>query len=84
MRGGGFKIDGLYGLDDIQARKAVHIGDERDDIIGFEKMENYRAYCVKSPLDQSKRAWPTDEELSANHCQLFEDLQQVIDCEKNI
>ncbi len=84
LRGGGFKIDGLYGLDDIQARQAVHIGDERDDIIGFEKMDNYRAYCVKSPLDQSKRAWPTDEELNANHCQLFENLQQVIDCEKNL
>ena len=68
----------------IQARQAVHIGDERDDIIGFEKMDNYRAYCVKSPLDQSKRAWPTDEELNANHCQLFENLQQVIDCEKNL
>lgn len=84
IRGGGFKIDGLYGLDDVQARQAVHIGDERDDIIGFEDMQNYRAYCVKSPLDQSKRKWPSDEELSNNHCQLFESLQQVIDCEKNL
>lgn len=81
---GGFRIDGLYGLEDVQARKAVHIGDERDDIIGFEKMQNYRAYCVKSPFDQSQRKWPTDEEMAANHCQLFENLQQVIDCERHL
>ncbi len=81
---GSFEISGVYGMDNIRARIAVQIGDERDDIIGFEKMENYRAYCVKSPLDHSNRAWPTDEELASNHCQLFEDLRQVVEIEKTI
>lgn len=81
---GSFEISGVYGMDNIRARKAVQIGDERDDIIGFENLDNYRAYCVKSPLDHSNRAWPTDEELEKNHCQLFEDLHEVIKVEKTI
>ncbi len=78
---GGFKIDGLYGLEDIQSAEVVQIGDERDDIIGFEKMKNYRAYCIKSPIDQSKRKWPTEEELARNHCRLFTNFDDIIKAE---
>lgn len=81
---GGFEISGFYGFENIYAHEAIQIGDERDDIIDFEDVSNYRAYCVKSPLDHSNRAWPTEEELAENHCSLFENLQQVIDAEKHL
>ena len=80
----GFEISGFYGFESVYAHEAVQIGDERDDIVGFENMKNYRAYCVKSPLDHSNRAWPTEEELEANHCKLFENLYQVIEAEKSL
>ena len=83
-RDGGFEISGFYGFENIYAHEAIQIGDERDDIIDFEDVNNYRAYCVKSPLDHSNRAWPTEEELTENHCSLFENLQQVIDAEKHL
>lgn len=83
-RDGGFEIKGIYGFESIYAREAVHIGDERDDIIDFENFANYRAYCVKSPLDHSNRKWPSEEELLRNHCKLFEDLRQVIEAEKDL
>ena len=80
---GAYEIKNLYGVEDIHADEAVHIGDEREDIIGCEHLLNYRAYCVKSPLDHSNRPWPTDAELVQNNCLLFENLADVIDAEKN-
>ena len=62
----------------------MHVGDEREDIISCENLQNYRAYCVKSPLDHSNRPWPTDAELLHNNCLLFESLQDVIETEKNL
>lgn len=81
---GEFEIKGIYGLNNVRARVAVQIGDERADIVGLEKMQNYRSYCVKSPLDHSRRAVPNAAELAANHCQLFESLQEVVAAEQKL
>ena len=82
-RDGAYEIRNLYGVEDIHADEVVHVGDEREDIIGCEKLLNHRAYCVKSPIDHSSRPWPTDSELVQNNCLLFESLNDVIDAEKN-
>lgn len=81
---GEFEIKGMYGLNDVHAREAVQIGDERADIIGLDELQNYRGYCVKSPLDHSRRAAPSAAELAANYCQLFESLQEVVDAERKL
>lgn len=81
---GEFEIKGIYGLNNVRARVAVQIGDERADIVGLEKMQNYRGYCVKSSLDHSRRAVPNAAELAANHCQLFESLQEVVAAEQKL
>lgn len=81
---GNYEIRNLYGVEDIHAEEAVHVGDEREDIIDCENLQNYRAYCVKSPLAQSDRPWPTDEELVQNNCLLFESLFDVIEMEKKL
>lgn len=83
-RDGNYEIRNLYGVEDIHADEVVHVGDEREDIIDCENLQNYRAYCVKSPLDHSNRPWPTDEELTQNNCLLFESLQDVIEAENQI
>lgn len=82
-RDGAYEIRNLYGVEDIHADEVVHVGDEREDIIGCEELLNHRAYCVKSPIDHSNRSWPTDSELVQNNCLLFESLNDVIDAEKN-
>ncbi len=81
---GNYEFIGMRGVENTLAREIIHIGDEREDIIDCEKLPNYRAYCVKSPIDHSNRAWPTEEELAKNHCQLFESLMQVIEAEQKI
>ncbi len=84
LHDGSYELKNLYGVEDIRANEAVHVGDEREDIINCEDLRNYRAYCVKSPVDHSSRPWPTDEELVRNNCLLFESLKDVIDAEKKI
>lgn len=81
---GNYEIRNLYGVEDVHAEEVVHVGDEREDIIGCEDLQNYRAYCVKSPVDHSDRPWPTDEELVQNNCLLFESLLEVLEMEKKI
>lgn len=81
---GEYEFTSMYGSRNLHVQQVIGIGDERDDIIGCEDLPNYRAYCVKSPLDHSNRAWPTDEELERNHCQLFKNLNDVIAAEQKI
>ena len=81
---GEYEFASMYGAKILQTSEIIGIGDERDDIIGCEDLPNYRAYCVKSPLDHSNRAWPTKDELERNHCKLFKDLRDVIAAEQKI
>ena len=81
---GNYEFVGMYGVENLRARETVCVGDERDDIIECEDLPNYRAYCVKSKIDSSDRAWPTKEELAANHCVLFRSLSEVAAAEQKI
>ncbi len=81
---GSYEFVGMYGVENLRAAETVCIGDERDDIIECEDLPNYRAYCVKSKIDASDRAWPTEAELAVNHCQLFRNLHDVVAAEQKI
>ena len=81
---GDYEFIGMRGIENTRARQVIQVGDEREDILGCEKLPNYRAYCVKSPVDHSNRPWPNEKELADNHCQLFESLMQVVEAEQKI
>ena len=81
---GAYEFLGMYGVENLRAQETICVGDERDDIIECESLPNYRAYCVRSKVDFSDRAWPTEQELKDNHCQLFRSLEEVIAAEQKI
>ena len=81
---GEYEFASMYGAKNLQTAEIIGIGDERDDIVECEDLPNYRAYCVKSPIDHSNRAWPTKDELARNHCELYKDLREVIKAEQKI